>query len=119
MPYNICIGERSPVCCSLNLIMSFKQEKTFVAEAIDRLKGAGYTLRKARDGEDVFIIGENVPTGSAIDKADGTDLAWFELDSHHHSCTLFVTWGEGEDCIADILCDSFEELEKIERLIET
>lgn len=99
--------------------MNLNQEKAFVAKAIDRLKDAGYTLKNARDGVTQCIFMENTPTKSAVERISGTDLAWFDLDSQNHSCTLFITWGEGEECINDISSDSFEELEKIEKIIGT
>ena len=92
-------------------------EKSIVAKAIDRLKGIGYILRVASDGATRYVIWEGVPSLAAIDKAKGTDQAVFHLERPGHHCSLFVVWGLGEDCIADVSADSVDELESVDELV--
>ncbi len=92
-------------------------EKTIVAQAINRLKGIGYVVRIASDGVTRYVIGDDVPTQSVIERADGTDQAVFHLERPGHHASLFVVWGLGEDVIADVSADSADELERIDTLV--
>ena len=92
-------------------------EKSTVAQAINRLKGIGYVVRIASDGVTRCVIGDGVPTRSAIERAEGADQAVFHLERPGHHCSLFVVWGLGEDCIADVSADSVDELERVDELV--
>ena len=93
------------------------KEQNLVAQAINRLKGIGYVVRIASDGETRYVIGDDVPTSSVIDRADGTEQATFHLERPGHHCSLFVVWGLGEDVVADMSADSADELELIDELV--
>ena len=92
-------------------------EQSTVAQAINRLKGIGYVVRIASDGVTRYVIGDDVPTRSVIERADGTEQAVFHLERPGHHCSLFVVWGLGEDVVADFSADSADELELIDTLI--
>jgi hypothetical protein len=109
------IGGRDPPTRSLpNPNMS---EKTIVAQAINRLKGIGYVVRIASDGVTRYVIGDDVPTQSVINRADGTYQAVFHLERPGHYASLFVVWGLGEYVIADVSADSADEQEMVEKLV--
>ena len=92
-------------------------EKSIVSQAINRLKGIGYVVRIASDGVTRYVIGDDVPTRSVIERADGTEQATFHLERPGHHCSLFVVWGLGEDVIADFSADSADELDLVDTLI--
>lgn len=92
-------------------------EQHIVAQAINRLKGIGYVVRIASDGDTRYVIGDDIPTQSVINRADGTDQAVFHLERPGHHASLFVVWGLGEDVIADVSADSADELERVDELV--
>ena len=85
-----------------------------VRTALHQLVNAGYKLVASSDGVTRYIRSD---VEAHLQAADGADEAAFFLERPGHYCSLFVVWGLGGDCIADISADSAAELDKIDELI--
>jgi hypothetical protein len=85
-----------------------------VRTALHQLENAGYKLAASSDGVTRYVRGD---VEAHLQAADGTEQAMFFLEKPGHHCSLFVVWGLGGDCIADISADCDDELDKIDELI--
>jgi hypothetical protein len=85
-----------------------------VRTALHQLGTLGYKVVASSDGVTRYIRND---VEAHLKAADGTDQAAFFLEKPGHHCSLFVVWGLGGDCIADISADSDAELDRIDEVI--